>query len=118
MISDGDLMLTVRSGNLEAFDEIILRHSKPLINYFYKLVWSRETAEDLAQEVFCQIFRYVNKYEKSAKFTTFLYRIAHNQYVDYLRKTNSRLKPLSLETCVHDDNALMESLASQTADPY
>lgn len=117
MASDGDLMLAVKDGDLEAFNTIVERHHASLINYFFRLVWDHSKAEDLAQDVFCKLFETANKYQKTAKFTTFMYRVAHNHYVDYLRKIKSRPQEIPIESNNDDEASIANIFVSETPDP-
>lgn len=85
MDTDLKLMLRVRSGDSESFDELLRRHRAPLLNYFYRMVRDHSLAEDLAQEVFLRVYRARERYEPDAKFTTWLYRIATNLALNALR---------------------------------
>ena len=95
--ADTELMLRARKGDEEAFEKLVLRYQKPLVNFFYRLVWDRQKAEDFAQEVFIKIFLARKSYSYRAKFTTYLFRIARNLWIDYLRASGRRPKPLSLD---------------------
>src|SRR5581483_8981605 len=85
MDTDLKLMLRVRSGDSDSFDELLRRHRAPLLNYFYRMVRDHSLAEDLAQEVFLRVYRARERYEPDAKFTTWLYRIATNLALNALR---------------------------------
>ena len=111
--SDTELMLDLKRGNVNAFNELVTRHQGPLINYFYRLTWDRQASEDSAQEVFLRIFRHAGTYEPQAKFTTYLYRIARNLWIDRLRSAGSAPKTVSLDQSAEDDDRkLSASLAS------
>lgn len=71
-------------GNTRALEELINRHSKSVVNFFYHLLGDETSADDLAQEVFIKLALSVKNYTPSAKFTTFLFRIAHNTWLDYV----------------------------------
>lgn len=75
---DVRLMLQVRDGNAGAFEELVLRYQNRLLTILEHLVGSREQAEDLTQEVFLRVFRARKRYEPGAKFSTWLFTIAHN----------------------------------------
>ena len=83
--SDEDLMLEVKNGNLVAFDTLILKHQKPLVNYFYRHTGNSEEANDLTQETFLRIHKSSPRYKNTAKFTTWIYHIARNIYLDYAK---------------------------------
>ncbi len=85
MDTDLRLMLRVRSGDDESFDELLRRHRAPLLNYFHRMLRDHALAEDLAQEVFLRVYRARERYEPDAKFTTWLYCIATNLALNALR---------------------------------
>jgi len=74
-----------RTGNEDAFAELVGRYQKPLINFFYRLLWNEQQAEDLSQEVFCRVFVHRQSYRAKAKFSTYLFRIARNLWIDHYR---------------------------------
>ena len=86
---DVQAMLRLRDGDDSALDGIVERYQNELVGYFYHHCWDQLTAEDLAQTVFIKLYRARERYQVSAKLRTYLYRIAHNAWVDHLR----RLRP-------------------------
>jgi RNA polymerase sigma-70 factor (ECF subfamily) len=83
--SDIELMLRVKHGDREAFSLLVQRHRKPLINFIYRFTSDPGESEDLAHEVFIKIFQSASRYEPKAAFSTWLYRIATNLALNYLR---------------------------------
>ena len=83
--SDVQLMLDVKAGDVQSFELLLQRYRTPLVNFLYRMVRSREQAEDLAQEVFLRVYRAREDYEPSAKFTTWLFRIATNLALNSVR---------------------------------
>jgi RNA polymerase sigma-70 factor (ECF subfamily) len=79
-------MLEYGKGVEWAFELLVERYQKPLINFFYRALADRSQAEDLAQEVFVGLFRAAKGYKPTAKFTTFLFRIASNLLASEVRK--------------------------------
>jgi RNA polymerase sigma-70 factor (ECF subfamily) len=92
---DVRLMLEVREGNAAAFEELVLRYQGRLLTVLRHLVGSREQAEDLVQEVFLRVFRARESYQPEAKFSTWLYTIAHHLAANALR-TRSRRPEMTL----------------------
>ncbi len=90
-ISDVDLMLKVKRGDREAFGLLVHRYRKPLINFIYRFTTNPGESEDLAQEVFVRAFQSAPKYEPKAAFSTWLYRIATNLALNYLRDHKPQL---------------------------
>ena len=120
---DSELMLEFQqTDSVQAFAELVSRHKKPLINFFYRLVWDEYLAEDLSQEVFCRIFIHRKNYKAQAKFTTYLFRIARNLWIDHQR-AHGKLPPIgSLSAHVGTDDGdeeLIDGIAApEHPEPY
>jgi len=87
---DVRLMLAVRDGNAEAFNELMQRYQNRLITVLEHLIGNRETAEDLAQDVFLRVYRARQRYVPGAKFSTWLYTIANRTALNALRSKSRR----------------------------
>jgi RNA polymerase sigma-70 factor, ECF subfamily len=85
--SDVDVMLRVKMGDESAFAYLIQKYRRPMVGFMFRLCHNPSTAEELAQEVFLRVYRSRTSYEPSAKFTTWLYRIATNLAVNHARDT-------------------------------
>jgi RNA polymerase sigma-70 factor, ECF subfamily len=85
--SDAQIMLRVKAGDQSAFDYLVEKYRRPIVSFMYRMARNAAAAEDLAQEVFLRVYRSRESYEASAKFTTWLYRIATNLAVNYARDT-------------------------------
>lgn len=85
--SDVDIMLRVKTGDESAFAYLVQKYRRPMVGFMYRLCHNPSTAEELAQEVFLRVYRSRSSYEPSAKFTTWLYRIATNLAVNHARDT-------------------------------
>ena len=84
---DSALMLRyAQDGDVGAFETLYRRHKDPVFRYLKRHCRHTETAEDLFQEVWGKLIRSRANYRPTAKFTTFLYRVAHNCFIDYLRR--------------------------------
>jgi RNA polymerase sigma-70 factor, ECF subfamily len=86
-VSDTDVMLRVKTGDESAFAYLVHKYRRPIVGFMYRLCHNPSTAEELAQEVFLRVYRSRTTYEPSAKFTTWLYRIATNLAVNHARDT-------------------------------
>ena len=84
-ISDAEVMLRVKTGDQPAFDYLVQKYRRPIVSFMYRMARNAAAAEDLAQEVFLRVYRSRESYEASAKFTTWLYRIATNLAVNHAR---------------------------------
>ena len=87
---DGELMLRYARGDLRAFETLYQRHRGGLYRYLARHTHNPEAANDLFQEVWSRVIASRERYEPRAKFQTFLYRIAHNCFVDYCRRSSAR----------------------------
>ena len=95
--SDVQLMLDVKAGDQQSFELLLQRYRAPLVNFLYRMVRNREQAEDLAQEVFLRVYRAREDYEPSAKFTTWLFRIATNLALNSLRDHRYQKLEISMD---------------------
>ena len=85
--TDAEVMLMVKAGDDSAFNYLVQKYRRPMVNFMYRMAHNAAGAEDLAQEVFLRVYRSRESYEASAKFTTWLYRIATNLAVNHARDT-------------------------------
>ena len=83
---DAALMLRVKQGDRDAFEELVEKYKQPVINLVYRTLPDATEAEDLAQHVFLQVFKSAHRYEVSAKFTTWLFTIARNLCLNEIRR--------------------------------
>jgi len=90
-VDDADvlLMLQVAKGDNSAFETLVKRHQKPLLNFFVRM-GAYSDSEDLVQDTFVRLHRYRERYQPTAKFTTFLYVLAHRVWADLGRKMQRR----------------------------
>jgi RNA polymerase sigma-70 factor, ECF subfamily len=82
---DAELMLRVRDGDSASFVQLLDRHRVPVIHFLYRMVQNQAIAEELAQEVFLRVYRSRASYEPTAKFTTWLFRIATHLALNCIR---------------------------------
>jgi RNA polymerase sigma-70 factor, ECF subfamily len=101
--SDVQLMLDVKAGDEQSFELLLQRYRTPLVNFLYRMVRAREEAEDLAQEVFLRVYRARKDYVPSAKFTTWLFRIATNLALNSVRDNRHQRMEVSLDAPVTID---------------
>jgi RNA polymerase sigma-70 factor, ECF subfamily len=84
--SDETLMLRYQSGDASAFDMLYSRHKRHLFRYFVRQCGDRANAEELFQDVWLNLIRARERYQAEAKFTTYLYTLAHNRLMDFFRR--------------------------------
>src|SRR5580658_4530886 len=102
--SDVQLMLDVKAGDDASFDLLLQKYRTPLVNFLYRMVRDTATAEDLAQEVFLRVYRARKQYSPSAKFTTWLFRIATNLALNSVRDNRHRQMEVSLDAAPADED--------------
>jgi RNA polymerase sigma-70 factor (ECF subfamily) len=101
--SDVQLMLDVKAGDEDSFALLLHRYRSPLVNFLYRMVRDRAQAEDLAQDVFLRVYRARKDYVPSAKFTTWLFRIATNLALNSIRDTRYQKMEVSIDQPVRAD---------------
>src|SRR5229473_51130 len=82
---DAELMLRVRQGDQASFGLLLEKHRGPVVHFLYRMVQNQPVAEELAQEVFLRVYRSRDNYEPTAKFTTWLFRIATHLGLNWIR---------------------------------
>jgi RNA polymerase sigma-70 factor, ECF subfamily len=96
---DAALMLRVKQGDSVAFEELVDKYKQPLINLLYRTVRDVAEAEDLAQNVFVQVYKFADRYRVEAKFSTWLFTIARNLSLNEIRR-RSRHPAESLDAVI------------------
>lgn len=89
-VADRDLVSTAIAGYEGSFEELVRRYQRPISAYVYRMVGNYESALDLTQEIFIKIYNSLDKYRAEFKFSTWIYKIAHNSAVDHLRRSSTR----------------------------
>ena len=89
--SDNRLMEDVKNGKVEKMAVLFEKHHVPLFNFFMRLTSNRSISEDLVQEVFMRMLKYRVTFQGRSKFTLWMYQIARNAHIDFLRKKKSTL---------------------------
>ncbi len=110
--SDEELMLAYRGGDAGAFDRLYARHRGPLYRYLLRQCRSAAVAEELFQDVWINLIRARERYEVRARFTTYLFSLAHNRLIDYYRRQAAGV-PLSYDD--DPDDPLLEAIAAPAA---
>jgi len=106
--SDVQLMLEAKAGDDTSFETLLQRYRTPVINFLFRMVRDTATAEDLTQEVFIRVYRARGKYAPSAKFTTWLFRIATNLALNRIRDSRHQQSEISIDAPVGEDEQVME----------
>jgi RNA polymerase sigma-70 factor (ECF subfamily) len=95
--ADCDLVRRAVAGREDGFEELVRRYQRPIAAYVYRMVGDYEAALDLTQEVFIKVYNSLRRYRSEFKFSTWIYRIAHNSAVDHLRRQGGREQALARE---------------------
>ncbi|MBL9208146.1 MAG: RNA polymerase sigma factor [Opitutaceae bacterium] len=131
-LSDHELMLAVRAGDLARLGDLFERHQQPLYGFFVRITGQRTASEDLVQLVFYRILKYRHTYRDEGKFSAWIYHLARKVAADHFRKHTSKaardVEPEVVEALPdhspkpdekaarNDDLALMQSALSQLPD--
>ena len=88
--TDQDLVANAVSGAEGSFEELVRRYQRPISAYVYRMIGDYESALDLTQEIFIKVYGSLRRYRAEFKFSTWIYKIAHNSAVDHLRRNATR----------------------------
>ena len=102
-LTDQEVVARAREGRETAFRELIGRYERPVFSLIYRLVRDRERTEDLSQETFIKVLNALDRYDPSYKFSSWIFKIAHNTALDHLRKKEP--ETLSLDGSPHAETA-------------
>jgi len=86
VLADGELVISALSGREAGFEEFVRRYQRPIAAYVYRMVGNYDAALDLTQEVFIKVYNSLSRYRSEYKFSTWIYKIAHNAAIDHLRR--------------------------------
>ena len=104
--NETELVKRVQNGDTEAFNPLILKYEKKIYNLIYQRVRDRETARDLCQEVFLKAWRAIPNFKNQSIFYTWIYKIAVNCTIDYIRKRNKQFVYVCEELPENPDDVL------------
>lgn len=98
LLSDADLITTAIAGREGGFEELVRRYQRPIISYVYRMLNDYDASLDVTQEVFIKVYNSLERYSCDYKFSTWLYRIAHNAAIDHLRRNSVNSQSLETES--------------------
>ena len=87
---DNDLIIVIHKQNREAYKELFARYQKKLFTYIFHLVGNKEETEDILQNVFSKTYKNIEHFDTDRKFSSWIYRIAHNESVNFLKRKSKR----------------------------
>lgn len=94
-LADGELVSSAIAGREAGFEELVRRYQRPIAAYVYRMVGDYDAALDLTQEVFIKVYNSLTRYRSEFKFSTWIYKIAHNAAIDHLRRHTVREQALT-----------------------
>lgn len=97
IVSDVDLVAGAIDGREDSFEELVRRYQRPIISYVFRIVGEYDASLDVTQEVFIKVYNSLNRYSRDYKFSTWLYRIAHNAAIDHLRRNPANKQSIETE---------------------
>lgn len=96
-LTDGELITIAINGRPDSFEELVRRYQRPITSYVFRMLGNYESSLDVTQEVFIKVYNSLTKYSPEYKFSTWLYRIAHNAAVDHLRRNSVNVYSIESE---------------------
>src|SRR5437773_4797985 len=94
-LADHELVQSAVAGREASFEELVRRYQRPIAAYVYRMVGDYDSALDLTQEVFIKVYNSLSRYRSEFKFSTWIYKIAHNAAIDHLRRSSAREQGLN-----------------------
>lgn len=104
-------MVRFREGDPTAFREIVGEFESRLVQFYYRLCWDRDRAEDFAQDLFMKLLRGARNYRPEGKLSTFVFRVATNLWIDHYRSTRPQPRLYSLDQPMHGVDTGLAALA-------
>jgi RNA polymerase sigma-70 factor (ECF subfamily) len=95
-LTDAELIHTSIGGREESFEELVRRYQRPIVGYVFRMLGDYDSSLDVTQEVFIKVYNSLHRYSSDYKFSTWLYRIAHNATIDHIRRNS--VSTQSIET--------------------
>lgn len=96
-LSDIELIARAIRGREDGFEELVRRYQRPITNYVFRMLSDYDASLDVTQEVFIKVYNSLGKYSSEYKFSTWLYRIAHNAAIDHIRRKSPNQQSIEAE---------------------
>jgi RNA polymerase sigma-70 factor (ECF subfamily) len=113
-LPDIELIASAVRGKEDGFEELVRRYQRPIIGYVFRMLGDYEASLDVTQEVFIKVYNSLSRYSSEYKFSTWLYRIAHNAAIDHMRRNSVSQQSLETES---DDGAYQLQFESSNPTP-
>ncbi len=97
-LDDKELIAIAIAGREDTFEELVRRYQRPIVGYVYRMLNDYDSSLDVAQEVFIKVYNSLERYRSDYKFSTWLYRIAHNAAIDHIRRRSGKEQSLETES--------------------
>jgi RNA polymerase sigma-70 factor (ECF subfamily) len=95
--TDGELITKAIAGREDVFEELVRRYQRPIVNYVFRMLGNYDASLDVTQEIFIKVYNSMARYSAEYKFSTWLYKIAHNAAIDHLRRNHNHTQSLEIE---------------------
>ena len=112
--TDGELIEKALGGREDGFEELVRRYQRPITGYVYRMLNNYDAALDVTQEVFIKVYNSLEKYSAEYKFSTWLYRIAHNAAIDWMRRNSTNQQSLEAQ---NEDGSFQLQIESSQPNP-
>lgn len=99
----GDMLARYRDGDRPAFEELFASYGEKLVQFFYRLCWDRDRAEDFTQDLFLRLLRRAGNYRPEGRLSTFIFRVATNLWIDHYRASRPLPRLYSLDQPMLDE---------------
>jgi RNA polymerase sigma-70 factor (ECF subfamily) len=96
-LTDVELIAIAISGREDSFEELVRRYQRPITNYVFRMLNDYDASLDVTQEVFIKVYNSLERYSSEYKFSTWLYRIAHNAAIDHIRRKSPNEQSIETE---------------------
>lgn len=117
--SDVDYLALYREGEPQAFRQLVDVYRDRMLQFFYRLCWDRDRAEDLTQDLFLKLMLGSKRYRPEGRMATFVYRVATNLWIDHYRQQRPRPRFFSFDQVVHsDDDSAPRQYAGDDPSPH
>lgn len=113
-LTDGELIISAMTGRTEGFEELVHRYQRPITGYVFRMLGDYEASLDVTQEVFIKVYNSLAKYSDEYKFSTWLYRIAHNAAIDHMRRNSNTAQSIEAENA---DGTFQLQIESRSPSP-
>lgn len=113
-LTDVELIAKAVRGREDGFEELVRRYQRPITGYVFRMLGNYESALDVSQEVFIKVYNSLERYSSEYKFSTWLYRIAHNAAIDHMRRNSVNQQSLETENA---DGAYQLQIESPNPSP-